>query len=1093
VQHASVGQEVLLRGEPPRLGVVTKVYETEQGTYYIVFTDGQLALHVAAEDATPVPQSREPAVVDRDEFLRGLLLHKLSHPFSDVLYSYRGTRTSFEVYQFKPVFKYFGSDRRSLLIADEVGLGKTIEASLIYLELKARTEMPRVLVACPSGLREKWRSELKLRFDEDFQILDAKGLDQFIDLYQKTAGLHRLRGIASLELLRRNDIQEKLVHGSVELDLLIVDEAHHLRNAWTETHRVGRLLADRADNLLLLTATPLQTGTDNLFNLLQILEPGTFEDFSTFDSLLVPNSYVNIAIRALGGRPPEVVAAIEQLKALDKFSWLRDNAVRRRALVQLEGNGRPHADDLVRIRRDLLELNSLSFVFTRTKKKDVANTALREAQTVRVQLSAAERAFYDAMLEYVRREIAARGGPLPAFAMVTRERQAASCIVATRKYLEETLKTRSSQIQYEDTNLGLDEDPDERPGTRELRELEELLELSRSVGDIDAKRDALLQLLREIQAAAADQKILVFSFFRRTLAYLKNELATAGFQVSLINGDVPPQQRQRLMEQFRDAETPAVLLSSEVGAEGLDFQFCDTLINYDLPWNPMKVEQRIGRIDRYGQKSPKIKIFNLLIDDTIETRILERLYTRIRIFEEAIGDLEPIIGPEVQQLTVEAMSKKLTPEQEEQLVYETALRVANRRQLDEEFEQQRAQLMAQDSLFLSEVNDAVREGRVVSSTEVSAILREWLKLEFPASRLEPAGDGSWHLSPEPALAVRYQGYIASLPDKSERDVQLLQRLSGKNGVPCTFDADLASRRSSLEFFHVRHALVRAAVDYFRKLDEQARRRTDWRVARLHVRTDDVPGGLYSFFLYALHVDAVNAQLTFVPIVVDQQGESVPEVAQRLLALIQEGSEPSDREINWDRQSELGEAQRSLIAGERIRMQALAKERNDALIEVRLASVRRSFDAKIKKREEWLVEARDERIRRMRLAEIANLQHQRDEKLAEIESKRHALVTYELVAEGVLEVVPPTPIQAATEWAALSGDPTAPTTTARPPAGNEARPDEATGPLDTEPTGPAGPPAPAGESQAPAPAEPPLADQANRPGLLGRLIQRLRNN
>ncbi len=1002
--YATTGQEVLLRGKPPRLGVVTKVYETAEGTHYVVFTNGQAGLHVAALDATLVPRELERTVVERDEFLRRLLLYKLQHPFSDVLYSYRGTRTTFEVYQFKPVFKYFGSDRRSLLIADEVGLGKTIEAALIYLELKARTDLPRVLIACPSGLREKWRSELKLRFDEDFQVLDVKGINQFLDLYERTAGLYRLRGIVSLEVLRRPEIQQRFVDASFDLDLFVVDEAHHLRNSWTETHKVGRLLADRAENTVLLTATPLQTGTDNLFNLLQLLDPGTFDDFAMFESYLLPNAEVNRAIRVLGQQPPDLASAQGAFMALQRYPWMQDNAVLRRALDLLSTARGPTDEELVRIRRDLLELNSLAFLFTRTKKKDVASTAIRQAQTVRVQLSPAERVFYEAMLDYVRREIVARAGAFAAFAMVTRERQAASCLVATRKYLEETLKTRSSQIQYEDASLELDEEPDEVPGARSLAELKALLELSRAIGGIDSKRDALLQLLERIQENASSQKVLVFSFFRRTLEYLRAELTAAGYTIFTIHGGVPPGERQRVMEQFRAADGPAILLSSEVGAEGLDFQFCDTLVNYDLPWNPMKVEQRIGRIDRYGQMSPKIMIFNLLLDDTIETRILERLYARIRIFEEAIGDLEPIIGPEVQQLTTDVMSKDLTPAQQEALVHQTALRVENRRQLDEEFERQRAQLMAQDSLFLSEVNDAVREGRVVSAPEVAAMVGEWLRAEFPTSSLRALGDGSWHFMPDPSLTVRYQQFLAGMPDKSRRDVDLLQKMTGKLGVPCTFDADLASQRRALEFFHVRHGLVQMAVGHFRKSEADRVPALEWLVSRLRVEADDLPTGVYSFFLYAVHVEAVNAQLTFVPIVVDAEGNPVPSVASRLLALVQGNSDRAEFQVDWERQQVLRDQQGELIAHERTRIQKVAEERNAALVEVRLSSVQRSFDAKIRKRQEWLLEARDDRIRRMREAEIANLRRQAAERLEGLNAKRQVMVTYELVAEGVLDLV-----------------------------------------------------------------------------------------
>src|SRR5262249_48172083 len=131
----------------------------------------------------------------------------------------------------------------------------------------------------------------------------------------------------------------------------------------------------------------------------------------------------------------------------------------------------------------------------------------------------------------------------------------------------------------------------------------------------------------------------------------------------LVNGNVPPPTRAAIIDRFRDDPKVRVLLSSEVGSEGLDFQFADTLFNYDLPWNPMRVEQRIGRIDRYGQQSDKVRIYSLFLQDTIESRILERLYLRIGIFEDSVGDLEPILGPLTHEITKDIFLGRLTPAQ----------------------------------------------------------------------------------------------------------------------------------------------------------------------------------------------------------------------------------------------------------------------------------------------------------------------------------------------------------------------------------------------------------------------------------------------
>ena len=156
--------------------------------------------------------------------------------------------------------------------------------------------------------------------------------------------------------------------------------------------------------------------------------------------------------------------------------------------------------------------------------------------------------------------------------------------------------------------------------------------------------------------------------------------------MTVIHGDVKPDERARRIAAFRDSATTRVLLTTEVGSEGLDFQFCDTMFNYDLPWNPMRVEQRIGRIDRYGQTAKRIRIYSFFLRGTIEERILERLYTRIGIFEESIGELEPILGPIVSELTREVFRSDLSADEEAAVAEQYAQMIIQRREQERELE-----------------------------------------------------------------------------------------------------------------------------------------------------------------------------------------------------------------------------------------------------------------------------------------------------------------------------------------------------------------------------------------------------------------------
>jgi superfamily II DNA or RNA helicase len=992
-----VGRQVRVHGNPPMMGAIIGSKMVEGNLIYQVFVDQQTKIFVPASRVSLFSLEADFEVVDRDEFLLRLLLFKLRQPLTDTLYSYRASRTHFEVYQFRPVFKFLASDRRSLLIADEVGLGKTIEAALIYLELKARGDLPRVLIACPSALREKWRSELKLRFDEDFAILDRHGLARFFKDFEGTGGLQRLKGIASLELIRDSEIQQSFVEKGVTLDLLVVDEAHHAKNASSETHKTTRMLADRADNVVLLTATPLQTDTSDLFNLLQLVDSASFNDQLSFGFQLAPNRHVNAAIRALGQSPPNLPvarAAIASLSSLPETKASPLLAIASKALLVDD----PPMDQVVALRRDLLELNTLSYVFTRTRKRDVQNSAQRTSVTLRVSLSPEERAFYEEMVAQARREVRERG--LPAFLVAGRERQAASCLIATRQYLESTVQRRRRDLQLEDGSTDLDASDDSEVKADELDRLTHLVDLSRAVGLKDSKFDLLLGQLPGILEAATGRKVLLFAFYRRTLEYLRERLDDAGYRTYTIHGGLHSADRQTLMERFRSQDEPAILLSSEVGAEGLDFQFADTLINYDLPWNPMRVEQRIGRIDRYGQLSPKIRIISFVLDDTIETRILERLYSRIRIFEESIGDLEPIVGAEIRRLEHDVLSRDLSPEQEVRVADEMVIRLENLRQLQEDFEKQSSELMAPDSVFLSDVTKAVESGRVISSQELAVAVQLWLRARYPGSEFSTTDGETWMLRSTPSLMAALGEYLARTPEKSERAVALLHAMDSTLGVPCTFDDVLAQRRRPLHFLHVRHPLVRLAVEHFQA------RATDEpedlvRVTRIRADGPANLAGAYTFFLNVVRVDAINPQMRFVPVVFDADGRARPDVAERLVAWLQGGSRPIDEAVDLERLRVAYEQQHVLMARERDRIEGIASERNVALLETRQTHINRSFDAKIAKRREWLIDARDERIRRMRQAEIGNLEEQRKEKLEQLERGREVRVTYELVTGGTV--------------------------------------------------------------------------------------------
>ncbi len=281
--------QVVERGSMSCVGTVVSGPERHAGeAYYRVNFNGRIK-NVIEEDleAFTGEQDVESLLLtgtfgDHVAFARRLTMSKLRRPLRDTVYSYKASRTDFYAYQFKPLLRFLASERRRLLIAAEVGLGKTIEAGYILQEERARFGIHRVLVVCPAKLRTKWQNELWHRFGEEFEVLNrrtflGKGL---LRDGQSDRGLPRLQGIVSLESLRANQVIEGIEERGAPIDLLIVDEAHHCRNSDTKQHRVVRALSDTSEATVLLTATPIHLGDQNLFNLMRLLLPEEFESYN---------------------------------------------------------------------------------------------------------------------------------------------------------------------------------------------------------------------------------------------------------------------------------------------------------------------------------------------------------------------------------------------------------------------------------------------------------------------------------------------------------------------------------------------------------------------------------------------------------------------------------------------------------------------------------------------------------------------------------------------------------------------------------------------------------------------------------------------
>ena len=748
------GSRVRLKSDPGRVGVTTGRSRERGGRIFwqVTFPDG--SQYLSEKQLEVVPDDHEDILdlISQGKFgraldLRGATTHiRLTGRLADLIYSMEITNTDFYSYQFKPVLKFLESPSNGLLIADEVGLGKTIEAGLIWTELRTRFDARRLMVLCPAMLREKWRAELRLRFGIEAEILDAGELHQgFLDCrsgvktdYAVVCSLQGLRpnrgwddeGGGSLgksgklaRFLSDNENEEPL------LDLLIVDEAHYMRNPSSMTAKLGRLLRAVTENVVLLSATPIHLHNQDLFQLLNLVDEDSFNQVHVFDDILQANEPL------LRARDAVLAGRLNREEFLDYLREAMSHPLIQgsRQLAKFLENP-PTNEDLQdntlrsRIANRLESVNLLGHAVTRTRKREVTEWRVtREAVPEMIPMTVVEEEFYQKVTELVRKYCMERDAH-EGFLLVTPQRQISSSMPAALREWQSRIPDVSEQL-YEDFNSENSIAPEAGPLVQELiahaSELGDLDELIEN----DSKYHRLLEQLSGYLTKHPNDKIILFAYFRPTLNYLHERLTQDGISSMTIMGGGQVN-KYEMIEEFKKKSGPSILLASEVASEGIDLQFCRVLINYDLPWNPMKVEQRIGRIDRLGQKSPKITIWNLFYENTIDSRIYQRLYDRLEIFERTLGGLEAVLGEEIKNLTMSLMRGELTPAQEEEQIKQTAQAIATLRAEEEKLEVEAGNLVAHGDYILNQVNAARELGRWITGEDLWQYVRDFFTSRY---------------------------------------------------------------------------------------------------------------------------------------------------------------------------------------------------------------------------------------------------------------------------------------------------------------------------------------------------------------------------
>ncbi|MFZ3578034.1 DEAD/DEAH box helicase [Virgibacillus sp. DJP39] len=463
-------------------------------------------------------------------------------------------------YQVKTVQAVISRFKGRVMLSDEVGLGKTVEAGMAMLEYIMRGLAKRILIVVPPSLVGQWENEMKRKFNQDFIRADHPDFKKMGD----DAWEHYPKVIASIDTAKRKKHREVIF--KQQYDLIIVDEAHHLKNRTTQKWQFVNGINKKY--IFLLTATPVQNHLEELYNLITLLKPGQLRTYSYFKKNFV-----------------ESKDGIEA-KNVDRLKSLL-------------------ADVMIRNKR-----SNVDVTFTK-----------RTAYTRTVEISEREKKLYNNLSIFVRNNYKVKHPVLNRFRLKNLQEQAGSTISA----LIPSLEGLAANEKLSDFDQ------------RAMRKfLDEANAISLNDDEVHAKAEELVTILNEF-----NDKMIVFTKFASSQAYISKLLKKRGFKVAEFHGGLRRKDKEEQVTFFR--EEADVLVSTEVGGEGRNLQFCHGMINFDLPWNPMAIEQRIGRIHRIGQEND-ITVYNLVAKDTIEYYILDLLDRKINMFELVVGEVDAILG-----------------------------------------------------------------------------------------------------------------------------------------------------------------------------------------------------------------------------------------------------------------------------------------------------------------------------------------------------------------------------------------------------------------------------------------------------------------
>ena len=830
IKADSEGHGTIIEVMPPRRG--RQLYKVSWGS--IVTDELEVNLLPDCDISDPFERCMSGIFGSYSEYSKKNTTFKIRSSNNNTISSLKASKTLFRAYQFKPLLKFLNSPNRRLLVADEVGLGKTIEAGHIMLELKARRELNHVLIVCPKSLQRKWKDELAFKFGLQFKIYESQK-DLLADMQEHRVAVHAIINYEKIRMKRQKskddkktkdempkNIVEFLSQNDFHFSLVLCDEAHKMRNRETQTYKGAEIIMSQANAAVFLTATPVMISTENLYNLLHLLDNTRYYNYQIFDNRLQENRPFVDALTDLNHHVPLPVIAknLNEAEILTRFfsdeveifshqttvgKAFADDAMYQEIIQML--NGEDNSKNRARLQYLISSMSMMNNIFSRTRKREVTtdmSQAERKPHMRKVVLTEEERTEFDRVIDeykddnsytdYWGEEVLTQGGAL---GLVQKKRQVASSVYA-----------------YLNTESNLDKGIDEYADYT------------------DAKFEELLRIIDEVFRHGT-KKIVIFALFRKTLKYLQIRFKQRGFGTLMIHGMV--ENRIDILDEFKNNPNAHILLSSEVGSEGLDMQFCNSMVNYDLPWNPMVVEQRIGRIDRFGQKSPTVNIYNVIVADSIQEDIYIRLLDRIGIFRGTIGDMEAILDAPLERggnvtiqdvynkLEKELYTSRLTDEEKRRKIAEIELAIASEKESIKHLEEGLDNALTNDAYFKDEINRIQNNNAYVTEIELRNYLESAIRQELTTCSLVKVEKDIYELQlplSNPRILLNF--LTQNQPDGEENATMFRQfrnEIEDKQAIRMTFNQQVAYDNSKLLFMNIYNPIIQACLNYFRKHDD----------------------------------------------------------------------------------------------------------------------------------------------------------------------------------------------------------------------------------------------------------------------------------